>query len=205
MFVENRKTFFSNMDDRLFFDKISETWDANEVMSTPEKVRAILRLADVRPGEKILDLGTGTGILIPYLAEMVGNEGEITAVDYSEGMLSKAKEKYSNITPQPEFINLDFENETIDGEFDKIILYCVYPHLHQPIETLKWLRRVNLREGGEIYIGFPCKADFINSIHKERHSESDLLPSAEELVNILHSEGFSAEVIDGEYLVRISG
>lgn len=194
------------MDDSSFFDKIAPTWDSNEVLSTPEKVNFILDFMDIQPKQEILDLGTGTGVLLPYIAQRVGSDGKITAVDYSKGMLEIAKSKYSHLTPKPDFLNIDFEQENIPGEFDKIILYCVYPHLHAPIETLKWLQTVNVKEDGSIFIAFPCGPEFINNIHKERHSDSDILPSASSLAAFLRKNGLFADVLredEESYIVRI--
>ncbi len=195
-----------NMDEKEFFDKLAPTWDANEVLSTPDKIRFILDYIDLKPGQRVLDLGTGTGVLIPYIAERVGKTGTITAVDYSMGMLDKAKEKFSVVVPTPDFIRLDFETETISGIYDRIILYCVYPHLHTPIDTLKWLRSVNLVDGGIITIAFPTGPEFINNVHREKHSESDILPSAEKLAEFLCLNGLNAKAIladDHSYVVNI--
>lgn len=197
----------SNMDERTFFDKLAPTWDSNESRSTPEKVREILSYFDLKDGQKVLDLGTGTGVLLPYIAEKIGETGKITAVDYSEGMLAIAKKKYPDLKPAPEFINMDFENENIDDSYDRIILYCVYPHLHEPVETLKWLRGVNLNPEGKIFIAFPSGADFINNIHKEKHSESDMLPSPNVLADRLQSCGLKVEVLadsNEAYVVMVS-
>ncbi len=183
------------MDEKEFFDKLAPTWDANEVLSTPDKIRFILDYIGLKPGQRVLDLGTGTGVLIPYIAERVGKAGAITAVDYSMGMLGKAKEKFSVVVPTPDFIRLDFETETISGIYDRIILYCVYPHLHTPVDTLKWLRSVNLADEGIITIAFPTGPEFINNIHREKHSESDILPSAEKLAEFLCLNGLNAEAI----------
>lgn len=194
------------MDERSFFDQLAPTWDDNEILSTPDKVNFIVDFFDIHPGQEVLDLGTGTGVLLPYIAQRVGKDGKIVAVDYSSGMLERAKIKFSELSPSPEFLNLDFENETIPGEYDRIILYCVYPHLHTPIETLKWIEKVNLKEGGVISIAFPCNEDFINNIHKEKHSESDLLLSASGLTDLLKKNGFDASMVcgsDDAYVVNI--
>ena len=194
------------MDDRYFFDKIADKWDDNEILSTPEKINEILDLLDLKKGQNILDLGTGTGVLLPYIAQRIGEEGSITAVDFSEGMLNQAKKKFSHILPTPLFLNIDFENETIPGEFDHIILYCVYPHLHSPIDTLKWLQKVNLKKNGVITVAFPCGPEFINNIHKERKSESDLLPSADELSKFFTDNNLQAHVIANskdKYIINI--
>lgn len=195
------------MDERAFFDNLAPTWDANEVLSTPQRVRSILSYMDIRPGMSVLDLGTGTGVLIPYIAELTGPEGKITAVDYSTGMLDRAREKYSSTVPRPDFLCLDFENETVPGVYDRIILYCVYPHLHTPAETLKWMRSVNLSEDGIISIAFPCGPEFINNVHREKHSESDCLPEAADLARELRLYGLDAKVAAADnhhYVINIS-
>lgn len=195
------------MDERAFFDKLAPTWDDNEILSTPERINYILDFCDIKSDESILDLGTGTGVLLPYLAERIGEGGKITAVDYSSGMLDIAVRKFAGIRPKPIFLNLDFENDNIDGKFDKIFLYSVYPHLHTPIDTIKWLKAVNLKQGGSIIIAFPTDEEFINSIHRERHSDSDFLPPADKLCDYLRSNGLNSKVINADkqsYIIAIS-
>lgn len=194
------------MDEREFFDRLAPDWDDNEVLSLPEKVNKILDFMEIKPGDAILDLGTGTGVLLPHIAKRIGKAGKITAVDFSEGMIERAKMKFSDLEPRPEFLILDFENDNLSGEYDKIILYCVYPHLHTPIDTLKWLMKVNLKKNGEIYIAFPCGPDFINNIHREKHSDSDVLPTASQLCRLLSDNGLDASVVkeeDDAYIIRI--
>ncbi len=195
------------MDEREFFDKLAPTWDANEVLSTPEHVRHVLSRIGIKKGDRVLDLGTGTGVLLPEIAAMTGKDGKITAVDYSRGMLDRAIDKCSGLCPKPDFICMDFETETIAGEFDHIILYCVYPHLHTPIDTMKWMRGVNLADGGHITVAFPTDEHFINSVHREKHSESDCLPPAEELAAWFRLNGLDAHVVESNadnYIISIS-
>ena len=118
-----------------FFDSLAPNWDENEVLSTPDRIRSILGKLGISNGMDILDLGTGTGVLVPYLSEMVGKEGHVTAIDLSEGMLSLARKKYGNLK-NVEFLKIDFEEEQIPGKYDVAMLYSVYPHLHAPADTI---------------------------------------------------------------------
>lgn len=195
------------MDEREFFNRLAPTWDANEILSTPRHVRHILSRTGIKTSDRVLDLGTGTGVLLPAIAELTGPAGVITAVDYSTGMLDIARSKFSRLVPVPEFMCMDFETETIPGEYNHILLYCVYPHLHTPVDTLKWLRGVNLADGGTITIAFPTDEHFINSVHRRKHSESDLLPPASKLAAWLRINGLDAIVAEADphnYIINIS-
>ena len=65
-----------------FFNTYAEKWD-NEETVTPEKYRRIIEEAGISKGQRILDVGTGTGVLIPYLLEATEDDVEIFAVDYA--------------------------------------------------------------------------------------------------------------------------
>lgn len=190
-----------------FFDDIAPSWDGMEKKSTPGKVNEILDIVGVAEGMDVLDLGTGTGVMIPYMSERVGETGSVTAVDISEGMLAQACRKYGEIG-NVRFRRMDFEAERIEGRYDLIMLYCVYPHLHWPAETLRNLVDRNLKSGGRIIIGFPSDEKFINDIHGRRHVGHDILPKADILVLRLAVECIRARVLAddaGKYLVEVRG
>lgn len=188
-----------------FFDNLAPQWDANEVRSTPERISSILGKLPLKEGMSVLDLGTGTGVLVPYLSKIVGHAGHITAIDLSKGMLSIAIQKYGELE-NVEFLKIDFEEEQIPGLYDVVMLYSVYPHLHSPRETMEWLFKMNIKPGGCIVIAFPSDEKFINNIHHERESESDHLPPAAVLAKMICSWGFSSRVIantEDEYIIEV--
>lgn len=188
-----------------FFDRLAPTWDDNEVRSTPERISSILGKLPIRKGMSVLDLGTGTGVLVPYLSKMVGADGNVTAIDYSEGMLSRARKKYGELK-NVRFLKIDFEEELIPGLYDVVMMYSVYPHLHSPYSTIEWLFKMNIKPGGFIVIAFPCDEKFINDIHHERKSESDHLQPAPVLAKMIDDWGFHADVIaynSEEYIILI--
>lgn len=189
-----------------FFDALAPDWDKNEVRSTPSRINEILSVIGIRPGESVLDLGTGTGVLLPYLAGRVGADGHVTAIDISEGMLDIAKAKYGDI-PNVKFLKLDFEEDAIPGSYDVILLYSVYPHLHHPFETIDWLLKINTNPGGRIIIAFPSDEKFINEIHHRRNSTSDHLPPASILTTTLRDNGFNALLLadtPDSYIIQIA-
>lgn len=195
---------YSNKD---FFNEMAPEWDKITCV-WPEKIGHILDVAQLRPGAKVMDVGTGTGVLIPYIKERVGADGSIDAVDISDGMLARAAEKYGGLS-HVRFLNADIESDNIEDVYDAIFMYCMYPHLEHPIETLQWLSKVNLADGGHIVIAFPERKESINGIHRHNDGSvhSDKLQDGEQFGRTLADYGIRADYIednDDYYIIRIA-
>src|SRR5580765_3553335 len=82
---------------RAMFDRIAGPYDLmNSVMTAGLHHRWRARAADlarVGPGDRVLDVATGTGDLAVELARRVGPGGEVVGSDFSEGMLALARRK----------------------------------------------------------------------------------------------------------------
>jgi demethylmenaquinone methyltransferase/2-methoxy-6-polyprenyl-1,4-benzoquinol methylase len=79
------------------FDRIAGVYDLmNSVMTAGLHHRWRKRAADMAalsPGDRALDVATGTGDLAIELSSRVGSEGEVVGSDFSEGMLELARRK----------------------------------------------------------------------------------------------------------------
>jgi demethylmenaquinone methyltransferase/2-methoxy-6-polyprenyl-1,4-benzoquinol methylase len=82
---------------RAMFDRIASFYDVmNSVMTAGLHHRWRSRAADlarVGPGDRALDVATGTGDLALELARRVGPQGEVVGSDFSEEMLARARAK----------------------------------------------------------------------------------------------------------------
>lgn len=114
-----------------------------------EKARGLLELLAPKPGERILDLGCGTGVLT---AEIAGRGAEVTGVDQSEEMISQARKKF----PTLRFELLDARNLPYNAEFDAVFSNAVLhwiPEAEQVIagvvQTLKHGGRFTAEFGGK--------------------------------------------------------
>jgi demethylmenaquinone methyltransferase/2-methoxy-6-polyprenyl-1,4-benzoquinol methylase len=148
-------------------------------------------------GNRVLDVGTGTGILIPYILDMLGDEGTILAIDISSGMLAVARKKF----PQQnvEFLEADVsETNFPDGSFDRIFCNSVFPHFSDKHSTLLELKRL-LAPGGVLVISHPIGREAVNNIHRDAGDvvAEDRVLKAADMKALLESAGFSeVSVVD---------
>ncbi len=180
-----------------FFDDLASHWDADEVADIDERLQRVVSLSRISEGESVLDVGTGTGILIPHLLGTLGPSGRIIAIDISSEMIEKAKAK--RFPPNVRFLLASIENSSLPNEyFDRIFCNAVYPHFENKQRALSELKRL-LRSGGTLIISHPIGRERVNSIHRESSSivAEDRVPSAAKMRNILEEAGFErAYVID---------
>ncbi|GBE26135.1 demethylmenaquinone methyltransferase [bacterium BMS3Bbin03] len=93
---------------------------------------------------KVLEVGVGTGRNIPYYPEGVN----VVAIDFSEGMLNKAKAKFENTFKNVTFIKMDVQQmDFADNTFDSVLTSCVFCSVPIPVQGLKEIRRVTKPNG----------------------------------------------------------
>ncbi len=108
-----------------------------------------LELADPRPGERVLDIATGTGVAAFLASERVGTGGEVMATDLSEKMVKsvEAEAERRGVTNM-RFQRVDAEDIALpDGSYDVAlcVLGLMYPA--DPQRAIAQMYRV-LRPGG---------------------------------------------------------
>lgn len=158
-----------------FFNSVAKNWD-NIIEVNETKINYLLSQIDIKEDDYILDVGTGTGVLIPFLTKLSPN-GKIKAVDISCNMLDVAREKFKDMN-NVEFTLLNVETEILDEKFNKIVLYSMFPHLENRTNTIKKLVENNLLDSGKLIIAHSDSRDYLNNMHKdtdERVSESILI------------------------------
>jgi demethylmenaquinone methyltransferase/2-methoxy-6-polyprenyl-1,4-benzoquinol methylase len=89
---EIQRVFQSKSETKSFYDKISHVYDLLAEHSEGPIRRAGLEKLAARQGEKILEIGCGTGHSLVSLAQSVGPGGKVYGLDLSERMLEVASE-----------------------------------------------------------------------------------------------------------------
>jgi len=158
-----------------FFNSVAKNWD-NIINVDEYKINYLLNKLKIQEDDEILDIGTGTGVLIPFLNERVCT-GSIKGVDISEGMLEVAKSKFNHLS-NVDFELVNVEKEELKHQYDKIILYSMYPHLENKTQTISNLVKDSLKEDGILMIAHSDSREFLNNLHRnadERVHESILM------------------------------
>jgi demethylmenaquinone methyltransferase/2-methoxy-6-polyprenyl-1,4-benzoquinol methylase len=98
---------------RAMFDGIADVYDALNTAMTAGlhhrwRERAV-DLACVGPGDRVLDVATGTGDLAFALARRVAPGGEVVGSDFSDGMLARARAKSSSRASAADAVRPRFE------------------------------------------------------------------------------------------------
>jgi demethylmenaquinone methyltransferase/2-methoxy-6-polyprenyl-1,4-benzoquinol methylase len=81
---------------RTFYDRISRVYDALADASEHEGRERGLELLAPAPGERILEVGFGTGHGLVALAEAVGASGHVSGIDLSEGMARVSRQRLAD-------------------------------------------------------------------------------------------------------------
>jgi SAM-dependent methyltransferase len=75
------------------WDRISQLYLREVDPRFAPVVENVVRRGDLKPGQRVLDLGTGTGAVAAMAARLVGPAGKVTAVDISPDMLTLARRR----------------------------------------------------------------------------------------------------------------
>jgi ubiquinone/menaquinone biosynthesis C-methylase UbiE len=195
----------AEMNRQAFFNQAALTWDEHFATSRLNQfLSQTVPKFGLKTGQSVLDLGTGTGILIPFLLKEVGSSGHVTAVDFAEKMVERCKAKNAknpNVTVMVQQVeNLQFPAES----FDAVTCFGLFPHLEDREKALEQINRV-LKTSGRLIIAHALSSQEIKS-HHHNVAEAvahDELPSEIEMIDLLRQTGFvNVSIVDkpGMYL-----
>lgn len=191
---------------KAFFNSVANVWD-KMCHHDMGKVEYILDLLEIKTGDCVLDVGTGTGILIANLYDRVTSIGKIKAVDLSDKMLEIAQKKYNYdnvIFKCGDVLSLDGDEET----YDHIICYSMFPHFQsrkeEAIKKLAW----KLKKGGKLMICHSQSRNAINKVHKKIDGavQGDHLPTMDRMSKyFLNADLKTLNIINNDNMYVIMG
>jgi trans-aconitate methyltransferase len=132
----------SAWDARLYDDKHAFVW---------EKAKGVVELLAPRPGERILDLGCGTG---HPTAEIAARGATVIGVDQSAAMIAEAKAKHPGIA----FEVGDARELRFDPQFDAVFSNAALHWIREPEEVVRGVAKA-LKPGGRFVAEFGGKGN----------------------------------------------
>jgi len=139
--------------------------------------KEFLAFSEIKEGQVVLDVGTGSGFAAALLAKAVGTNGRVYSIDPSENALEKAfsrlrEEKLDKIVvlKKARVEELSFK----DNFFDRVSSIMSFHHFSDPVRSLKEMYRV-LKPGGILVIVDWTRETTVAPHPKEQLYTPDLL------------------------------
>lgn len=160
-----------------------------------EARRAYLDLLGIREGDRVLDVGCGSGVVTRAIAQRVGPGGRVVGLDPSEALLTVARQiaDASDVGSRIDFkaggaLHLPFP----DASFDAAIAVTVLAHMHDGVRAIPELVRV-VRPGGRVG-AFDFDADMTIFTHSDREMTRRIVAAASDAVAV---DGWIARRLPG--------
>jgi len=169
------------------FDQVVHMFEPPLPGGVPERLAAIVAAAKISKGEIILDVGTGTGILIHLIRQYL--PGQIFACDLSKNMLKQLRKNYLGVKT----ILSDVRDLTMpDANIDVAFINACYPNIADKPGAFTKLARI-MKPAGRLVISHPLGRGFIDTLKKNAPYPLDDFPDASEAQQLLAPYGFDIQ------------
>ena len=182
---------------RQYFNDLATTWDETARNNDPEKLQALVRKLKLPASGWILDVGTGTGVFLPYISESVNGGCHLVSMDFALNMVAIAKKKQAD--QETNFVCAEIESVRFKSElFDAVVCYSTFPHFHDKPLAIGNIYQC-LKPGGILYICHSASREQINQIHSKIPDLKDhLIPDDKNMKELLLTSGFVDSEINSE-------
>jgi len=180
---------------RAYFNQRAASWDETVAERDTSKLEQMAERLNIEPGSTLLDVGTGTGVFIPFLVRKIGRNGHIIALDFAEEMLKRVMAKGFN--GNIDYLCADVTDIPLDDEiFDTVVCYSSFPHFQDKPRALAEMNRV-AKSGGKLFVCHTSSRAEINQIHRQiPEVGNDTIPDEDEMQIMLSMAGFTDIKID---------
>lgn len=183
------------------YDRRQDSYDRGGVDNWHYKLACrLVEFAEIKPGQSILDLATGTGMVAIEAAQQVGLSGRVIGIDISQGLLSVALQKIE-ATGLTDIIQLQLADiEQLDlprNSYDVILCCSALPLLtNVPADLRLW--RSFLKPGGKIALCVFAETAFVTGATLQKVARrygvnivmSDLTGTAAKTRSLLQAAGY---------------
>ncbi len=143
---------------RACFNRAVEAFDVPQPAAVLERLGQVVAAASIAPGETVLDVGAGVGVLIPFIREY--RPGRIIACDLAERMLERLARKF----PEAEIYRADIALLDLpSASVDVVLMNAMYGNIAEKPAAHGNVARM-LRPGGRLVVSHPEGRAFVDHL-----------------------------------------
>jgi SAM-dependent methyltransferase len=166
------------------FNELVDVFDQPQPPEVMARLQEIVSSAGLRPGEVVLDVGTGVGVLIPLIQSY--RPAAVLACDVAEEMLQRVQDKYPAVrTYHSDIASLDLASTSLDA----IFMNGMYGNIADKPAACRNAARM-LRSGGRLVVSHPEGRAFVDQLRASSDLFIESLPTREEFEVLLEPLGF---------------
>ncbi len=188
---------------RAFFDERAARWDNMISAGHGQRLRGIVETLPIQSDAAVLDVGCGTGVLLPILADMLDNSGHVVAVDVSFRMMQETKSRIAGFNindalPAFFLLHADVVQPPVrDAAFDWVICNSCFPHFHDQQQAVCAMAHL-LKPDGCLVVCHTESRDAINELHQNVGGivGGHKLPEDDAMRTLVANAGLTLEILD---------
>lgn len=169
---------------RAVFNRAAEAFDVPLPPDVMDRLRQVVAAAGIAPGETVLDVGTGVGVLIPLIREY--RPSRIIACDLAELMLQRVAIRYPGVEVyQADIVQLDLPDVSVHVVF----MNAMYGNIADKPGAHRNVARM-LRPGGRLVVSHPEGRAFVDRLRATSDLFIEPYPPREDFAAALACHGF---------------
>jgi ubiquinone/menaquinone biosynthesis C-methylase UbiE len=186
----------SKSDQKDFFNQRAESWrnkphinkETGRPANIPRQVKKLFSLIPLGRDDRVLDVGCGSGFLVPHILSRLGDRGRLLELDYAENMISVNRRLHRD--RRVDFMIADVhELEEKTGSFDLIICFSCFPHFEDKQMAMRRMAAV-LKPGGRLAVAHFLSSAELNDLHRGTPGVTQArMPDEEEMRRLFKESG----------------
>lgn len=165
------------------FNRAVEAFDVPQPADVLARLHAAVAAAGIAPGEAVLDVGAGVGVLLPFIRRY--RPARIIACDLAERMLERLALKYPEVeVRRADIAELDLPDASVDVAF----MNAMYGNIADKAAAQRNVARM-LRPGGRLVVSHPEGRAFVDQLRATSSLFIEPYPTQEEFAAALGAHG----------------